>query len=202
MHFQPPAHWVLGYAKRVCRTLVVFTALLFCSGAMAQLADRLKTCASCHGEGGNSTTQGIPSLAGQPRVFTETQLILFREGVRPQEPMSTLMRGMSDKEIVAIAAYYAAAKPAPVSAARDTDLFKRGGDIAKQMQCGTCHLPDFRGREQMPRLAGQREEYLNASMLAYRDNRRTGSDTMMSGVLYGVSDADIKALAHFLSRTR
>jgi cytochrome c553 len=70
------------------------------------------------------------------------------------------------------------------------------------MQCGACHLPDFRGREQMPRLAGQREEYLTSAMLAYRDNRRVGADTMMSGVLYGVSDSDIRALAHFLSRSR
>ena len=177
-------------------------ALQFCGDATAELADRLKTCASCHGEAGNSTTEGVPSLAGQPRVFIETQLILFREGVRPQEPMSTLMRGVSDREIVAIAAYYAAAKPAPAPGARDTALFKRGAGIAKQMQCGTCHLPDFRGREQMPRLAGQREEYLNAAMLAYRDNRRIGSDTMMSSVLYGVSDADIKALAHFLAHVR
>ena len=34
------------------------------------------------------------------------------------------------------------------------------------------------------------------------DNRRTGSDTMMSSVLYGVSDADIKAMAHFLAHAR
>lgn len=169
---------------------------------MAQSPERVKACAGCHGEGGNSTTQGIPSLAGQPRVFTETQLILFREGVRPQEPMSTLMRGVSDKEIVAMAAYYAAAKPAPAHAPRDEQLFRRGAGIAKRMQCASCHLSDFRGREQMPRLAGQREEYLNTTMVAYRDNRRTGSDTMMSGVLYGVSDADIKALSHFLSRIR
>ena len=169
---------------------------------MAQIADRLKTCAACHGETGNSVTPGVPSLAGQPRVFTETQLILFREGVRPQEPMAALMRGVSDKEIVAIAAYYAAAKPAPAPASRDAALYQRGADIVKRMQCGACHLPDFSGREQMPRLAGQREEYLDAAMLAYRDNRRIGSDTMMSGVLHGVSDADIKALAHFLSRMR
>ena len=177
-------------------------ALQFCGVAAAQPGERLKTCAGCHGEAGNSTTAGVPSLAGQPRVFIETQLILFREGVRPQEPMSTLMRGVSDREIVAMAAHYAAAKPVPASGARDADLFKRGAGIVKRMQCGTCHLPDFRGREQMPRLAGQREDYLNAAMLAYRDNRRTGSDTMMSSVLYGVSDADIKAMAHFLAHAR
>ncbi len=37
-------------------------------------------------------------------------------------------------------------------------------------------------------------------MIAYRDNQRSGGDTIMAAALYGVSDADIKALAHFLSR--
>lgn len=192
----------MRHARRACGTLAVLTALLSCGGVAAQLADRLKTCAGCHGEGGNSTTAGIPSLAGQPRTFTETQLILFREGVRPQEPMSSLMRGVSDKEIIAIAEHYAAQKPLPAPVLADAALSKRGSEIARQRLCGTCHLPDFRGREQMPRLAGQREDYLYEAMRAYRDNRRVGSDTMMSGVLYGVTDIDIRAMAHYLSRVR
>lgn len=169
---------------------------------MAQLPDRLQSCAVCHGEGGNATTEGVPSLAGQPHVFTETQLILFREGVRPQEPMSTLMRGVSDKEIRALAAYYAAQKLVPAKAPRDATLTRRGQALAKKMNCGSCHMADYSGREQMPRLAGQREDYLDQTMRAYRDNRRPGSDTMMAGVLYGVSDAEIKALAHFLGGAR
>ena len=36
-------------------------------------------------------------------------------------------------------------------------------------------------------------------MLAYRDNRRTGGDTIMAAALYGASDADIRALAHYLA---
>jgi cytochrome c553 len=38
-------------------------------------------------------------------------------------------------------------------------------------------------------------------MRAYRDSKRTGGDTIMAAALYRVSDADIKALAHFLSRS-
>ena len=51
------------------------------------------------------------------------------------------------------------------------------------------------------RLAGQREEYLDSEMRAYRDNRRKGGDTIMAAALYGVTDADIRALAHFLARS-
>jgi cytochrome c553 len=54
----------------------------------------------------------------------------------------------------------------------------------------------------MPRLAGQREEYLRSEMLAYRDGTRSGGDTVMAAALYGVKDDEITALAHFLSRLR
>ena len=33
-------------------------------------------------------------------------------------------------------------------------------------------------------LANQREDYLVAALKAYRDNKRTGSDTSMNAVLY------------------
>jgi cytochrome c553 len=52
----------------------------------------------------------------------------------------------------------------------------------------------------VPRLAAQRSDYLAAEMRAYRDGKRKGGDTIMAATLYGVSDADIDALAHYLSR--
>jgi cytochrome c553 len=84
----------------------------------------------------------------------------------------------------------------------DPKLMKVGVERAKALRCGICHLSDYRGQNQIPRLAGQRETYLEAEMRAYRDGKRTGGDTIMAAALYGVSDADIKALAHYLSRSR
>lgn len=84
----------------------------------------------------------------------------------------------------------------------DPKLFERGKKIAAGNRCGSCHLPDFHGRDQMPRLAGQREEYLAEAMLAYRQNRRAGGDTIMAASLYGIAEADLKALAHYLSRLK
>ena len=54
----------------------------------------------------------------------------------------------------------------------------------------------------MPRLAGQREEVLYAKMIAFRDKPPPGTDTIMNATLYGVSDAEVKALAHFLAHAR
>ena len=79
---------------------------------------------------------------------------------------------------------------------------KTGAERAKELRCGICHLSDFSGQNQIPRLAGQREAYLAAEMRAYRDGKRSGGDTIMAAALYGVSDADLRALAHFLSRSQ
>jgi cytochrome c553 len=178
----------------------LLTALLV-SGAAAQ--DRLPLCEACHGAGGVSQTVGTPSLAGQPKLFLETQLVLFREELRVAPQMQAAVNGLTDKEIVRIADHYAAQPARPVAEGpADAALAKQALGFAQKHHCGSCHLPDYRGRQQIPRLAGQREEYLVESMLAYRDNRRTGGDTIMAAALYGASDADIRALAHYLARLR
>jgi cytochrome c553 len=52
----------------------------------------------------------------------------------------------------------------------------------------------------MPRLAKQRIDYLISSMQALRDGTRTGADTLMTAAIRGVSDADLAALAHYISQ--
>ena len=44
------------------------------------------------------------------------------------------------------------------------------------MRCGICHLPTFVGRDQMPRLAGQREDYMLYTMRAMKANQVVGRD--------------------------
>jgi cytochrome c553 len=72
--------------------------------------------------------------------------------------------------------------------------------LAKDMRCGICHLPNYVGREQMPRLAGQREDYMLYTMRAMKANQAVGRDPIMSASLHGISDDDLQALAHYLAR--
>jgi cytochrome c553 len=176
------------------------TALFICPALAQPLPERLPLCAACHGEGGNSAIPGTPSLAGQPAIFLENQLVLLREGMREVPQMAASVQGLKDAEIRAIARYYAWQKPAAPQGKPDPALMQQGAALAKKLHCGTCHEVDYRGREQMPRLAAQREEYLVAAMNAYRNYTRKGGDTLMAAALYGVSDADVRTLAHYLSR--
>ena len=142
----------------------------------------------------------MPSIAGQPRVFLENLLVLTREGLRGAPAMQEILKGAKDREIVALAAHFAVLAPRAAPGRRDEALFARGRELAGRLRCGICHLADYRGQQQMPRLAGQREEYLRDTMVAMRDNPPPGVDTQMSAALYGVSDADIGAMSHFLAR--
>ncbi|MBR0645222.1 c-type cytochrome [Roseomonas hellenica] len=177
-------------------------AAAFIVPAGAQAPPEAEQCATCHGAEGRSETPNVPSLAGMPAEFITLQMILFREGLRDAPPMPQFAQGLSDAQIEQIAAFYASLPPgpAPDRGPRDAALAERGAALSARMHCGVCHLPDFRGRAQMPRLAGQREDFLAQTLKEYRDNRRVGTDTQMNAVMYGVSDADIAALAHFLAQ--
>ena len=181
------------------------SATLFIATAAwaAPSPESITACEICHGKGGNSETALTPSIAGQPATFLENQLIFFREGLRASAVMQGVAKGMKDKDIQALAKHFAASPVKLVTPGKaDTKLDARGKQLAGSMHCGQCHLPDFRGRAQMPRLAGQREDYLVDTMKAYRDGKRTGADTTMSEVLYSLNDADIQALGHFLARRK
>ena len=177
-------------------------AALFISAAQAQVPEKLAACAGCHGADGNSVVAGTPSIAAQPRIFLENYLVMSREGVRGPAVMQALLKGVPDKDLIALAVHYSKLKAKASEEKTDQKLFNRGREIAAKNRCASCHETKFQGREQMPRLAGQREEFLAEMLLQYRQNKRPGGDTMMNATLYGIPEADFKALAHYLSRLK
>lgn len=188
------------------RAFLLAAALLAAVPAHAQDARRggelaAESCAACHGAQGRSATPDIPSLAGQPAEFITIQTILFREGLRQVPAMNAAAANLPDRDIEDLAAWFASLPPAPPEdrRARDPALFAAGQALTGPRNCGVCHLPNFRGRNQIPRLTGQREEFLARTLAEYRDGRRVGVDTQMNGAVHGLSDAEIAALAHYLA---
>ena len=186
--------WPLALALAVAVALPVAAA-----AQPMPLAERLKQCGTCQGEDGNSRLERIPSLAGQPALFVMNQLFLMREGVRQIDAMAPLVKDLTDADLQAIAAHYAALPPRPSGESVDPALAARGAGLAARLRCGSCHLPTFAGQEQMPRLARQRIDYMIYAMNAYRTDTRSGADTLMSATLVGLRDDDIVALAHYVA---
>ena len=166
------------------------------SAAMAATAAQ---CTACHGPGGNSPLPAIPSIAAQPKVFIENQLVLIREGLRDVPAMKAVMAGLGDETIIALAQHFAAQPATAPAGERRQAQFAAGADVSRRALCGTCHLRDYRGQNQVPRLAGQQESYLAATLKMYRDKPDPGRDTAMSAALYGLNDGELQALAHYLA---
>lgn len=191
--------------RRLLAAAVLAAALPF--AAVAQDARRgadlaAHRCANCHGEDGRSQQPDIPSLAGQPADFITLQMVLFREGLRQVPAMNAFAEGLPDRDIEDLAAFFAAQRPGPPDdrRPRDAALFAAGQALSGPRNCGVCHLTDYRGRNQVPRLAAQREDFLARTLREYRDGVRAAPDTQMNSAVVGLRDQDIAALAHYLAQ--
>ncbi|MGH8639596.1 MAG: c-type cytochrome [Burkholderiales bacterium] len=164
----------------------------------ARGAAKAAACVACHGSADKPAQAGVPLLAGQHHEFLVLQMFYLREGLRDVPQMAGMLKGYTDRDLEDVAAYFARQKPAAGKTSTNGALRDRGEELAKSRGCNGCHLDDYRGQKHVPRIAGQREDYLVIALKSYRDNKRTGTDTSMNEAMYQVSDPDIAALAHFL----
>ncbi len=174
------------------------------TGAPAQsLRDKIAQCAACHGEDGKSADPAIPHIGGQPKLFVMYQLFFYREGRRRSPEMNAIAKELSDAELTAISDHVAKLPPPPpVPGPIDEARFKRGTEIASKRICASCHNPDYSGRDQMPRLAGQREAYTVQALKDYRTGARVGTQAAMAETVRGLDDAAFADLAYFFARVR
>jgi cytochrome c553 len=171
--------------------------------AAQPLEERLPTCFACHGENGTSQLPETPSLGAQPAFYATVQLVLFRDRLRVSEPMNEMTKGLSDTDLQKGADIISKLPPPqPVADTPDAGRTERGRALAEQHRCNFCHQSDYAGRENVPRLAGQREDYLLKALRGYKDNSRYAYDAQMSDVVYPLKDADFADLAYFLSRLK
>jgi cytochrome c553 len=79
---------------------------------------------------------------------------------------------------------------------------QRAQALVQQHRCDTCHNPDFSGKDNVPRIANQREDYLAKTLGEYKDNSRHGYDGSMADVMGPITAGQIADLAYFLARVR
>jgi cytochrome c553 len=167
------------------------------------LDERLPTCFACHGADGTSQLPEVPSLGAQPEFYSLVQLVMFRDKLRVTEPMNQMTAGLSDDDLRK-AADLISKLPAPVLATDTPDAarMEKARALAVQNRCNFCHQANYQGAENVPRLAGQREDYLLKALRSYKDNSRRGYDAQMSEVVYAMKDEDFVELAYFLARVK
>ena len=164
----------------------------------------LAACFVCHGAGGVSETPLTPSIAAQPSFYVIAQLFLFREGRRDSKDMTEVAKKLSDDDLRALGAAVSALPPPPPPKGKpDAGKLSRGRAVAEKERCGTCHEADFSGRQNMPRLANQREEYLLKALRDYKKGARVGyGNAAMPELVSQLGDEELQDVAHFLHHFR
>lgn len=166
-----------------------------------------QVCVACHGIDGNSPLAMNPNLAGQHPEYLAKQLQNYKSGSRTNAIMAGMVAGLSPEDMKNLAAHYSAQRPRTAAAqdknliAQGRKLYRAGNPQTGLAACSGCHLPNGAGiPAQYPRIAGQHPEYLVTQLKAFRAGERANDpNNMMRSVAAKLSDADIAALAEYLS---
>lgn len=194
----------------------IVVALLFtCTVAPLRaetIAELAAPCLACHGESGQSETPEIPSLGGQPAPYLLIQLYLFREKQRVSpakkddqmiQVMTEMTKDFTDDDLRNFSDFLAKLPaPKPPADAGDPSRMQRASALITQYRCNSCHNLDLAGRENIPHIANQREDYLAKTLRDYKNNTRHGYDGAMAEVLAPVTDQQIHDLAYYIARFR
>ena len=164
-------------------------------------------CAACHGPDGNSPAPTNPHLAGQHAEYIAAQLAAFKSGARPNPIMAGMAAGLSPEDMASLGAWFQQQKPSAATA-KDKSLAIRGQQIWRAgvkstgvPACAGCHGAAGKGiPSQYPRLAGQYPDLTFAWLRAYATGGR--NHPVMSAVAVKLSDADMKAVAEYISGLR
>jgi cytochrome c553 len=183
-------------------TAIAFASITVCANAQT-IEQRIAPCLACHGEKGQSETENTPSLGGQQAPYTLIQLFMFRERLRVFEPMNEMTKPLTDDDLRLFSDFIAKMpKPAPPGENGEPARMQRGQALVQQHRCDSCHNPDLSGKENVPRIVNQREDYLAKTLGEYKDNSRHGYDASMADVMASVTSEQIADLAYYIAHMR
>ncbi len=211
----------MAFRAKHTSAVFAFAVSLLGSGLFAAAEDApngkqlylTRTCIACHGRDGAKAIQAYPNLAGLDQVYLLGQMKAIAEGKRVSGPdargyprtqaMKDVMGVVTDDELKTIAAWLATLPPPPLKPG-DAALAAQGEALYGKSGCASCHGPKgLKPNPAMgaPLIAGQKKEYLVLQLKEIRDEiRSNGKTKLMVPIAKKLSDADIDALAEFLSQ--
>ena len=192
---------MLQFARPTARA-VLLAGILFMSGsalAADTVEDKAKICAACHGEQGIPQLKTTPVIWGQNEGYFYLQLRDLKSGARKNELMSPIAATLEKPDMLALAAYFSKLKwPNLQQPQAPQDVATKAQTASSSVGCPGCHLAYFQGDGTTARLAGQWQDYLQKTMMDFRDKKR-GNNPGMSDLMKATSPDDIAALSQYLA---
>jgi cytochrome c553 len=201
--------------RRVLQTAilaVVLGAADRADGAEHGLQAKLEYCKTCHGLSGQGYLGyfPMPRLAGQQTVYLENQLRAFTEHRRTNPVMFNVAHGLSPSMTSALAAHFSELDSRPFGgaprdlAAKGKPIYEEGIPEANVPACSACHGPDAKGKDEIPRLAGQLYPYTLKALRNWGRERGQGgsrddTSAIMAPTAHNLTQAQIAAVAAYVS---
>jgi len=164
-------------------------------------------CMACHGPDGNSLNPEWPNLAGQHASYIVAQLEAFKSGERQNALMSPMAVGLTEEDMLDLAAYYEAQAPAaleadPALVEAGRQLYVGGDQESGIAACIACHGPTGRGNPMAlyPVISGQHATYSASTLRAYASGER--ANAMMQEIAARMSEEDIAAVSAYIQGLR
>lgn len=184
-------------------TFILLVTGAFVGGGQALAADpvpeKAALCVTCHGEHGTPINKQTPVIWGQNEGYLYLQLRDFKSGARKNALMNPIAAQLEKDDQLALAAYFSKQKwPNLGQPSAPGNAAAKAQSAISSVGCIGCHLDHFQGDGTTARLAGQWQEYLQATMLAFRDGSR-GNNPGMSDLMKATATDDIAALSQYLA---
>jgi len=177
-----------------------------------ELQAKLAYCKTCHGLSGQGFRGSfpMPRLAGQQPEYLENQLKAFIERRRTNPVMFNVAHVLSPPMQKALATQFHDLNPKPLGGApreivaAGKKIYEEGVPSAEVPACGTCHGAEAKGSDAFPRLAGQLHDYtykklVNWSKERGQDPAKPDNSAIMQPIAHNLTDAQVKAVAAYLS---
>lgn len=161
-------------------------------------------CFTCHGLDGGGDGVATPRLAGLNAGYLQKQLEDYASGLRPDDAMTRIAKGLDQKGRREVADYYAALPaPAMQTSAGPAPALYLDGDAARGIvACAACHGAQGQGSGQggNPQIAGQPFAYTLEQIDRWKSGKRRNDPRgVMAAAVKSLSDPEARAIALWLS---
>lgn len=177
-----------------------------------ELAAKIHYCTTCHGISGQGFRgyYPIPRLAGQQPEYIKNQLLAFTQKRRKNPIMFSVAHVLSPQMLTALSTYFNKLDPKPLGGAPQSlvadgrSIFTQGVPAKDVPPCASCHGDAAKGNGEIPRLAGQLNDYFIAKLTNWDKERgqiasQPDTSALMEPIAHALTPTQIKAVAAYVS---
>ena len=154
----------------------------------------MAVCTACH----NADHEYNPTLNGQHPKYTEKQLKDLKKDLRIHAQMQSIAKTLDDNQIKEISDAFAKKEWENYVHKSNPKTIDKGKRLVQKGNCTRCHGSELEGTYNIPRIAGQKYQYLKTTLLQYKNKERKNFPPM-SSMLNRYTPEEIDIMADYIS---